>query len=320
VATNPVISVFPLPWEIPAAAGHPVRFVRLNHCDFDGLPALPAARGLDPRAALLSAAVRAVGVLPAWSGGASDLKEIHGALLAALGPGQVRTFPWPLAPDADALTDELQDLARLFGLVDLRAAEEVHARDEAWRAPLRAWEREQGEAPVAPCPSRLYRDTLAAATSTGLLTGPPALPCPPPLAPADATRLRLGLAGGVELLTDLPEHLERAGARVVIDEWIHACAFVAPSAGLVDRYLGLGLPYGLEARACRLRAFEEPRRVDAWVLVTSPFGASNLERLGFPCWLERPVLALEADARRPLAAADVLRLEAFLRTLREARR
>jgi hypothetical protein len=120
-------------------------------------------------------------------------------------------------------------------------------------------------------------------------------------------------------MVDLPERIEALGARVAVDEWTWACAHLAPSSDLAGRYLGLALPYGLEARARAMRALEEPRRLDGWVLVTSPFGASNLERVGFPRWLGRPVLALEADARRPLSGADLLRLEAFHRGLQEAR-
>lgn len=316
--TSPLVaSVFPLPWEIFAAAGLRTRLVRLDPRDLDGVPG-EATRGLDPRASLLTAAVSHDGSRPVWTGGAADLKEIHGALLARLGPGGAKAFPWPLRPDRAALGDELAELAGALGLASLERAEELHARDEEARASLREWERERGEGDEAPCPARTYREALAAVTREGLLSRPPALPSGPgPRLAADAPRV--GLLGGTELLTDLAERLEAAGARLAVDEWTYACAFVEPSNDLLGRYLGLGLPYGVAERARRMQALEGPRRVDGWVLVTSPFGASNLERVGFPRWLQRPVLSLEVDARRPVAGADALRLEAFLRGLLEAR-
>jgi hypothetical protein len=296
-----------------------VRFLRLQEDLERSKTAVAGGRGLDPRAALLLGAARAVGAASVYSGGAADLKEIHGALAAGLGPSGVSTFPWPLVPDEGELTEELTAFGERFGLRDLSAAEALHARDESLRAALRDWEREQGESALPPYPSRVYRDALAATTSGGLLERAPRLPLASGRGLAGGARLRLGFLGGVELFTDLPEHVERLGARAVVDEWTYACAFIPPSATLVQRYLRLALPYGLAARARAMRALEVPRRLDGWVLVTSPFGASNLERVGFPRWLGLPVLPLEAETRRALSGAEVLRLEAFVRARLEAR-
>ncbi len=315
----PLVAVFPIPWEIPISAGRSVRFLRLQDDLEVSKTAVAGGRGLDPRAARLLGAARAVGAASVHGGGAADLKEIHGALAAGLGPGGVHTFPWPLVPDERELTDELAAFGERFGLVDLSEAEALHGRDESLRAGLREWDREQGESERPPCPSRVYRDALAVTTGTGLLERAPRLPRASGRGASGSTRLRLGLLGGVELFTDLPEHIERLGARVVVDEWTHACAFIEPSATLLQRYLRFALPYGLAARARAMRALEAPRRLDGWVLVTSPFGASNLERVGFPRWLGVPVLPLEAETRRPLSGAEVLRLEAFARARLEAR-
>jgi hypothetical protein len=324
-----VVATFPIPWEIPAAAGFPTQLLRF--CLPEPARDLPPGGdpGLDPRARLLLEAARATPHHgPVWSGGAGDLKEIHAALVAELGPAAVSAFPWPLRPDRRELERALGELALAFGLADLAGAERAFALDEALRAGLRAWDRAHFAPDLPLHDSRTWCDALRGVAARGLLPGRgPALPCPTPppgvraswsrTAPAQPARgarpLRLGLAGAGELFTDLPEALEASGFRLVADEWLCACAFLEPAASLVERYLALPLPCGLASRSAALARLERERRVEAWVLITSPFGASNMERMYFPRALSRPVLCLEAERRGPVGAAERLRLDAFRR-------
>lgn len=312
------LAVFPVPWELLAAAGVQLRFIRFEYVDIaQDVDSLPAWSGVDARPARLLAAARALdpeGRATVWSGGAADLKEIHGALQAELGEARVASFPYPLTPDRGLLTFELERMAASLGLPDLSGAHEVFARDLERRAPLWAWEALQGD--EAPFPSEAYLATLARWARWPALASAQDLPDPEPGADREA-RLRLGLVGASELVGDIGARVEALGGRVVHDEWRAAAAFSRLSDDLVSRYMDLHLAYGLTARVEALRAIERARRLDGWLVITSPFGASNLERVAFTRRLGRPVLALEVQDAGALDEAGLLRLEAFSRRLRD---
>ena len=347
-------AVFPLPWEIPQAAGHPTRMHRLAYeasletSNFSngragevysgsplGLDAPHA--GLDPRADLLVDALAPYRAeRPFWSGGAADLKVIHaalqthydhdseGSLEASIRPG-VASFDWPLDRSRERLQDAFETLAESFGLQDLVEAERLHRLDEERRRSLRAWEARQWEDGALPYPAELYLKTLRRVATKTLLGAQDtaALPEAIPRQRAGYTGVnrrlcRVGLIGASELARDLASRLETAGLGVVFDEWTSACCFLRPSATLLDRYHDLALPYGLAARAESLAREGARRGVDAWVLVTAAFGASQMERIYFSERLDAPLLPLEVDGLAPLSESGRLRVEAFARRLERA--
>jgi hypothetical protein len=315
------LAVFPVPWELLAAAGATPRFIRFEYVDITGdLGGLPAWSGVDARPARLLAAARSLdpdGRAMVWSGGAADLKEIHGALQAELGDSRVASFPYPLTPDRGLLAFELERMAAALGSPDLSGARAVFSRDQERRGPLWAWDARQGD--EAPFPSEAYLAALARWARWPMLPTAPELPDPESGAER-AARLRVGLVGASELVTDVGARVEILGGRVVYDEWRAAAAFTRPSDDLVSRYTDLHLAYGLTARAEALRAVERERRLDGWLVITSPFGASNLERVAFTRTLGRPALALEVQDAGALDEAGRLRLEAFFQRLRDGSR
>ena len=144
------------------------------------------------------------------------------------------------------------------------------------------------------------------------------LPAPPP--PFNAERLRLAYIGVPPILTDLYDHLELLGARVVYNETQRQFAMPFDTPDLVEQYRLYTYPYGVFWRLRDIKAEVARRGVEGVIHYAQNFCFHQIEDLIIRRHLHLPILTLEADRPGRMDAGMRLRVESFVEMLRHGRR
>ncbi|UCH33420.1 MAG: 2-hydroxyacyl-CoA dehydratase [Armatimonadota bacterium] len=139
-------------------------------------------------------------------------------------------------------------------------------------------------------------------------------------APLHADRLRLGYIGVPPIVTDLYDHLEALGARVVFNETQRQFAMPFDTTDLVEQYRLYTYPYGVFWRLRDIKAEVERRRIEGIIHYAQNFCFHQIEDLIVRRHLSVPILTLEGDRPGPMDAGMRLRVESFVEMLRHARR
>jgi len=131
------------------------------------------------------------------------------------------------------------------------------------------------------------------------------------------TAVRLGLIGIPPITEGLFEYIESSGARCVYNEV--ARQFTMPFGGesLVDQYLRYTYPYDIGPRIDDIRAEIQRRNIHGIVHYVQSFCHRQMEDLIFREKLDTPILTIEADAPRVIDARTKIRLEAFIKMIRQ---
>lgn len=141
-------------------------------------------------------------------------------------------------------------------------------------------------------------------------------------APADDSRIRLGLAGVPPIYLDFFEVIEHElGARLVYLEIPRQFSLPwAPETDLVSCYRQYTYPYDIFGRIDDLRAECERRRVEGLIHYAQSFCFRQIEDLLLKRRLALPILTLEGDRPGPVDARTRIRLEAFLESVEMRRK
>jgi benzoyl-CoA reductase/2-hydroxyglutaryl-CoA dehydratase subunit BcrC/BadD/HgdB len=132
-------------------------------------------------------------------------------------------------------------------------------------------------------------------------------------------RLRLGYIGVPPIVTDLYDHLESLGARVVFNETQRQFAMPFDTPDIVEQYRLYTYPYGVFWRLRDIEREVARRRVEGVIHYTQNFCFHQIEDLIIRRHLELPVLTVEADRPGRMDAGMRLRVESFIEMLRHGR-
>ncbi len=131
--------------------------------------------------------------------------------------------------------------------------------------------------------------------------------------------MRLALAGIPPIVSDLFDHVERLGARVVLAEMAREYAMVRPADSVVSQYLAYAYPYDIFHRLRGLAGEAAGRSAEGIVHYVQSFCYRGVHDRLLRERVDLPVLTLECDRPGRLDGRSVTRLEAFVETLRERR-
>lgn len=131
---------------------------------------------------------------------------------------------------------------------------------------------------------------------------------------------RIALFGVPAILSGVIEHLEAAGAQVVLCETESDFAMIPPAETIVEQYQHYAYPYGIERRLDRFLKHAAERRIDGVVVYSQAFCHHNLEMAKVETELaDWPTLVLEGDLPQGISARDTIRLEGFIELVRPHR-
>jgi hypothetical protein len=130
----------------------------------------------------------------------------------------------------------------------------------------------------------------------------------------DASAPRLALVGIPPIVSDLFEHIERLGARVVLDEIAREFAMLRDADSIVSQYLAYTYPYDIFHRLNGLMGEAAGRSVEGIVHYVQSFCFRGVHDRLLREKTEVPVLTLECDRPGQLGGSAVTRLEAFVET------
>jgi benzoyl-CoA reductase/2-hydroxyglutaryl-CoA dehydratase subunit BcrC/BadD/HgdB len=128
--------------------------------------------------------------------------------------------------------------------------------------------------------------------------------------------LRLGFIGVPPIFTDLYEHVEKMGARVVFNEVQRQFAMPFSEADLVEQYRLYTYPYGVFGRIADIRQEMERRNLDGIIHYVQSFCFRQIEDMIFREKLDIPILTIEGDKPGKLDARTKLRMDSFIEMLR----
>ncbi len=130
--------------------------------------------------------------------------------------------------------------------------------------------------------------------------------------------IRLGFVGVPPIVTDLYEHVEGLGARVVFNEIQRQFAMPGPAErDVAQMYLDYTYPYDFEGRLADIEAEVSRRRVDALIHYVQSFCHHQIQDIILRQRIKVPILTLEGDRPGPLDARSRMRLEAFVEMCRQ---
>lgn len=128
--------------------------------------------------------------------------------------------------------------------------------------------------------------------------------------------LRLGYMGVPPIFTDLYEHIEGMGARVVFNEVQRQFAMPFDTPDLVEQYRLYTYPYGVFRRIEDIQREIERRNLDGIIHYVQSFCFRQIEDMIFREKLDVPILTIEGDKPGKLDARTKLRIDSFLEMLR----
>jgi len=247
------------------------------------------------------------------------------ALMETLADAGVEIIPfaYPYDRDRDLLALQMEKLRQRFGATQ-EAVAETKRRFDAIRGKARriddlTWQSDS----VTGKQNHYYQITCSdlrsepAAFEAELDAFLASLPDGEPLHPE---RLRLGYIGVPPIVTDLYDHLESLGARVVYNETQRQFAMPFDTADLVEQYRLYTYPYGIFWRLRDIKREVARRGVEGVIHYAQNFCFHQIEDLIIRRHLELPMLTLEADRPGRMDAGMRLRVESFVEMLRHGRR
>jgi benzoyl-CoA reductase/2-hydroxyglutaryl-CoA dehydratase subunit BcrC/BadD/HgdB len=137
--------------------------------------------------------------------------------------------------------------------------------------------------------------------------------------PLSPERLRLAYIGVPPIVTDLYEHLESLGARVVYNETQRQFAMPFDTDDLVEQYRLYTYPYGIFWRLRDIEAELARRGAEGVIHYAQNFCFHQIEDLIIRRHIGLPLLTLEADRPGRMDAGMRLRVESFVEMLRHGR-
>ncbi|MCL6620713.1 MAG: 2-hydroxyacyl-CoA dehydratase [Syntrophobacterales bacterium] len=134
--------------------------------------------------------------------------------------------------------------------------------------------------------------------------------------PPSPEGVRLGLIGIPPIFTDLWEHLEELGARVVFNEIPRQFSLPGGHADLTEQYYHYTYPYDITLRLRDIARAVTQRRLQGLIHYTQSFCFRQMYDRLLREKLRVPLLTLEGDRPGPLDSRSRMRLEAFVDVLR----
>lgn len=126
-----------------------------------------------------------------------------------------------------------------------------------------------------------------------------------------STPLRLGFIGVPPIISNLYEHLESQGARVVYNEVQRQ--FSLPYDGnLVEKYTKYTYPYGIYYRLEDIKEAIKERKLDGIIHYVQSFCFRSIEDIVLREKLDIPVLTIQGDIPSHVTPTMEIRIEAFL--------
>lgn len=137
-----------------------------------------------------------------------------------------------------------------------------------------------------------------------------------PTAPSQSTVLPIALTGVPPVITDLPETLEKIGARIVFSEVPRQ--FTLPRGkSLASAYSLYTYPYDIASRIKDIRSETKQRGIAGIIHYVQSFCHRQMESLLLKPALDIPVLILEGDRPGKINSQQLMRLESFVTLLLE---
>ena len=247
------------------------------------------------------------------------------ALMETLADAGVEIIPfaYPYDRDRDLLALQVEKLRARFG-ASPEAVAKTKRRLDAIRLKARriddlTWQSDavtgrQNHYYQVTCSDMKSDPPAFAAELESFLAG---LPDSEPLHPDG---LRLGYIGVPPIVTDLYDHLEALGARVVFNENQRQFAMPFDTDDLVEQYRMYTYPYDIFWRLRNIEAEIARRGVEGVIHYTQNFCYHQIEDIIVRRHVEQPVLTLAAERPGPMDAGMRLRLESFVEMLRHGRR
>jgi benzoyl-CoA reductase/2-hydroxyglutaryl-CoA dehydratase subunit BcrC/BadD/HgdB len=235
---------------------------------------------------------------------------------------EITPFAYPYDRDRDLLALQMEKLRQRFGAAP-QAVADTKRRFDAIRARAHriddlTWQTDavtgrQNHYHQITCSDMKSDPAAFEAELDAFLAG---LPDGEPLHP---DRLRLAYIGVPPILTDLYDHLEALGARVIFNENQRQFAMPFDTDDLVEQYRLYTYPYDVFWRLRDIEAEIERRRVEGVIHYTQNFCYHQIEDVIIRRHLGRPLLTLAAERPGRMDAGMCLRVESFVEMLRHAR-
>lgn len=128
-------------------------------------------------------------------------------------------------------------------------------------------------------------------------------------------RLRLGYLGVPPIFTDLYQHVEDLGARVVFNEVQRQFSMPQAAEDMVEQYALYTYPYDVFGRIADIRREVKRRDLAGLIHYTQSFCFRQIQDLMIRKHIDIPILTLEGDSPMPLDARTRVRLESFVEML-----
>jgi benzoyl-CoA reductase/2-hydroxyglutaryl-CoA dehydratase subunit BcrC/BadD/HgdB len=123
--------------------------------------------------------------------------------------------------------------------------------------------------------------------------------------------LRLGFVGVPPIISNLYDHLETQGARIVYSE-VQRQFSLPYSGSLVDVYSSYTYPYGMYTRLKDIEEAIAQREIDGIIHYVQSFCFRSIEDIILKKKLQVPVLTLQGDIPSKVTETMEIRIEAFL--------
>lgn len=128
--------------------------------------------------------------------------------------------------------------------------------------------------------------------------------------------VRLAYIGVPPIFSDLYQRVEELGGRVVFNEIQRQFSMPFSTDDLIEQYLLYTYPYSFSYRLADIKREIEKRQVDGIIHYVQAFCFRQIQDLILRKEVKLPVLTIEGDRPGALDARTLIRLEAFLETLR----
>jgi len=128
--------------------------------------------------------------------------------------------------------------------------------------------------------------------------------------------VRLAYIGVPPIFSDLYQKVEELGGRVVFNEIQRQFSMPFSTDDLVEQYLLYTYPYSFSYRLADIKKEIAKRQVDGIIHYVQAFCFRQIQDLILRKEVKLPVLTIEGDRPGALDARTLIRLEAFLETLR----
>jgi benzoyl-CoA reductase/2-hydroxyglutaryl-CoA dehydratase subunit BcrC/BadD/HgdB len=222
-------------------------------------------------------------------------------------------FSYPHDRDEHALRREIERFCAVLGTT-IKKAEDIKKNCDTVRTRVRyldqlLWKGNKGKGnPVRlielSCTDFEGNIERYAAKVENAIAETESLPCTP-------GTLRIGVCGVPPIVSDLYEHIERDGNRVVFSEVERQ--FSLPYDGsLPHAYSAYTYPYGIYARIEDIGKAVEERAIDGIIHYVQSFCFRSIEDIALRASLDVPILTLQGDLPSKVTETMEIRIEAFL--------